>query len=82
MKTKIILIAAVKFFISSCAVVPKESVELSATVGRDIVKVYHSHKELSTLLFSTMKNDVNNFVDNVYAPYQIGKLLEADFADS
>lgn len=68
--------------ISSCAVVPKESVELSATVGRDVVEVYQAHKELATILFTRMKNDVNTFVDDVYAPYQIGKLLEMDFLDA
>lgn len=67
--------------LSSCAVVPKESVELSATVGRDVVDVYQAHKELATILFTRMKKDVNAFVDDVYAPYQIGKLLEMDFAD-
>ena len=29
-----------------------------------------------------MKEDVNTFVDDVYAPYQIGKLLEMDFSDA
>lgn len=68
--------------ITSCAVVPKESVELSATVGRDVVNVYQSHKSLATILFDRMKKDVNTFVDDEYAPYQIGKLLEMDFADA
>jgi len=36
--------------LTSCAVIPKESVELSATVGRDVVNVYQAHKELSTIL--------------------------------
>jgi hypothetical protein len=66
----------------SCASVPKESVELSATVGRDIIVVYEAHKELATILFARMKKDVNTFVDDSYAPYQIGKLLESDFADA
>ena len=67
--------------LASCASVPKESVELSATVGRDIVVVYASHKEITKILFGRMKNDINDFVDDVYGPYQIGKLLEADFND-
>ncbi|WKD85230.1 hypothetical protein KCTC32516_00570 [Polaribacter huanghezhanensis] len=82
MKIKCILFLVVIALITSCAVVPKESVELSATVGRDIVTVYKSHKDLATILFTRMKKDVNTFVDDVYAPYQIGKLLEADFADA
>ncbi len=79
---KILSLLSIIALITSCAVVPKESVELSATVGRDIVVVYDAHKELATILFTRMKKDVNTFVDDVYAPYQIGKLLEMDFADA
>lgn len=79
---KVLSLLSIIALITSCAVVPKESVELSATVGRDVVIVYKAHKELTTLLFTRMKEDVNTFVDDVYAPYQIGKLLEMDFADA
>lgn len=79
---KILSLLTIIVLITSCAVVPKESVELSATVGRDVVNVYQAHKELATILFTRMKKDVNTFVDDVYAPYQIGKLLEMDFADA
>lgn len=69
----IILITA-----AGCAQVPKESVELSATVGRDLTTSYKAHKELAKVLFGRMKSDVNRFVDNVYAPYQIRVTLEND----
>jgi hypothetical protein len=68
-------------FLIGCAQVPREAVELSTTVGRDITQVYQSHRELAILLFGRMKNDVNEFVDTVYAPYQIQKLLKADYDD-
>lgn len=67
--------------LSGCAQVPKQSVELCATVGRDIAQVYKSHKEIATLLYERIKNDVNKFVDNVYAPYQIKKQLKDDYDD-
>lgn len=66
----------------SCASVPKESVELSATVGRDVIVAYDAHKALAILLFDRMKKDVTIFVDDVYAPYQIGELLKQDYADA
>jgi hypothetical protein len=66
----------------ACAQVPKESVELSTTVGRDISIVYKSHRELAKILFDRMKRDVNRFIDNVYAPYQIKAAMEADFKAS
>ncbi len=64
-----------------CATVPKQSVELSATIGRDIAEVYRTHRELAILLFDRMKNDINKFVDDVYAPYQISKLLQQENED-
>ena len=79
---KLLSLLPIIVLITSCAVVPKESVELSATVGRDVVTVYKAHKELSTLVFSRMKKDVNTFVNDVYTPYQIGELLEMDFSDA
>jgi hypothetical protein len=61
--------------------VPKESVELSTTIGRDIAQVYRAHRELAAILYERIKGDVNRFVDEVYAPYQIEKLLQADRED-
>ena len=71
----------VSLIATSCASVPKESIELSATVGRDIAEVHKSHRELAVVLFSRMKDDVNRFIDDVYAPYQIQKILEAEQND-
>ncbi len=64
-----------------CAQVPKEAVELSTTVGKDVAQVYQSHKELAKILFERMKNDVNKFIDTVYAPYQVKKQLKDDYDD-
>jgi hypothetical protein len=66
---------------AGCAQVPKQSVELSATVGRDIAQVYKGHRELAVILYGRIKDDVNKFVDQVYAPYQVEKLLQADHED-
>ena len=69
------------FLLSACAQVPKESVELSTTVGRDIAEMHRSHKALAIIIYDRIKKDVNRFVDDVYAPYQIGRLLRADYDD-
>lgn len=66
---------------AACAQVPRESVELSATVGRDVARLHRSHRELATVLYARIKADVNRFVDEVYAPYQIRRLLVAEQAD-
>ena len=62
--------------LSSCAHVPKESVTLSATVGRDIAEMHRAHRELVVLLYDRMAKDVNKFVDEVYVPYQIQKTMK------
>ena len=59
----------------ACAQVPKESVELSTTVGRDIAAAHEAHIKLAHTLFARMKGDVDRFVDDVYAPYQIQYVL-------
>jgi hypothetical protein len=63
-------------FIAGCAQVPKESVELSATVGRDIAELHEVHRETARLLFRQMRDDVNQFVDEVYRPYIISSQME------
>lgn len=60
----------------SCAQVPRESVELSTTLGRDIAAAHESHRKLAQTLFARIKRDVNRFVDDVYAPFQIQFVLE------
>lgn len=62
--------------LAGCAVVPRESVELSATVGRDIAEIERSHRALVRIYYDQMEAAVNRFVDEVYAPYQIGETLK------
>ncbi len=82
MRLRTIALFAIIVFLTACAQIPKESVELSATVGRDVTTVYKSHRELAKLLFGRMRRDVNQFVDNVYAPYQIRSAMENDFKNA
>ena len=69
-------VLAVVVLASACAQVPKESVELSATVGRDIAELHKAHRATATLLFGRMRGDINRFIDNVYAPYQIDRAMK------
>jgi F0F1-type ATP synthase membrane subunit b/b' len=62
--------------ISACAQVSKQSVELSATVGRDVSEMHRAHRELGILYFDRIIADINRFVDDVYAPYQIEETLK------
>lgn len=64
------------FLAAGCAQVPRESVELSATVGRDLAEMHRAHRELAVRYFGRMKSDVNQFVDEKYRPFIIRDTLE------
>ena len=73
------VVALVLFFgINGCAQVPKEAVELSATVGRDLAEVRKSHTAFIDIYYTGLINNINKFVDEVYLPYQIQKTLSDD----
>jgi len=61
--------------LAGCAQVPKEAVELSATVGRDLTEMKKSHIALVDLYYSGLLYDINSFIDKVYLPYQIQRTL-------
>jgi len=66
--------------ITACSSIPKESMELSLTAGRDISAMQRAHLELIDLFYNRLISDVNRFIDEVYAPYQTEKLVE-EFGD-
>ena len=68
---------------AGCAQVPSmvwrfstEAVDLSQAVGRDVGELHRVHRQTVQLLYDRMAGDVNEFVDEVYAPYQIRKTLD------
>jgi len=84
-KMKILALVIIGLAMMACAQVPKQSIELSATVGRDIAEMHRAHRELGVLLYDRMISDINKFVDDVYAPYQIEQTLkkyQSDIADA
>ena len=62
--------------ISGCSTVPKEAVELSNTVGRDLEEVHRAHHALAELYFDQIINKVNKFVDDNYRPAFIEKFAD------
>lgn len=79
MQLRMILVVGIALLVSSCTQVPKQSVELSATIGRDLITVHNSHKALADLIFDRTESDINRFVDNIYTPYQIRAVMERQF---
>jgi hypothetical protein len=62
--------------LSGCANTPRETVELSTTVGRDLAETHRAHRELAMRYFGTLKANINTFIDNVYRPYAIENGME------
>jgi hypothetical protein len=62
---------------SGCASTPKQAVQLSVTVGRDVQAVHVAHLALAQRYFDRMEADVNAFVDRTYRPYAIDRSMKA-----
>lgn len=69
------LSAFVALALVACADVPEEAVTLSVTIGQDLEEVQRSHKELAIRYFKRSRDDVNRFIDDVYAPAFVSKAL-------
>lgn len=70
-------IACLVLFWVGCADVPREAVELSATLGRDLAEVHRAHRSLAVRYFGRMRSDIRTFIDTVYRPYQVENTVKA-----
>lgn len=64
--------------LTSCVSIPKETVSLSKVLGRDLVVLHHSHRDVIKLYYGKIKNDINVFVDDVYSPFVIHYVLKIE----
>ncbi len=53
---------------AACDLVPKEAVEISNTVGRDLEEVHRAHRELALLQYARIEQDIDRFIDETYRP--------------
>lgn len=63
---------------SSCVTVPKESITLSKTLGNDLQSLHNSHRNMVLLHYSEIKTDINTFIDEVYSPFVIHRVLKSE----
>jgi hypothetical protein len=61
--------------IIGCAQTPQQSVELSNTIGRDLLELHRAHRELANRYFDRSIQDVNTFVDTKYRPFVIQQTI-------
>ncbi len=73
-RTSLTLIVVLSFFLS-CVSIPKESITLSQTLGKDLQILHKSHRNMVDIHFKKIKDDINSFVDDTYAPYVIHYVL-------
>ncbi|MEZ8335859.1 MULTISPECIES: hypothetical protein [Vibrio] len=73
-----IFLAIVVVLLVGCVQAPTQSVELAVTVGRDIEKMHSAHTQTISILYSRMRADVNEFIDDVYMPYAIKEAIKKD----
>lgn len=76
------VILMLSLVISGCASVPRESVDLSYTLGQDLEALHQSNRDLVTRYFEALRGQVNNAIDQVFIPTYIndfvtsGKLIQ------
>lgn len=75
-KVAISLLIGLLPIVGACASVPKESVTLSVTLGRDLAEVHRAHRALAIKYFERMKQDINQFIDEKYRPFMIRKTIQ------
>jgi hypothetical protein len=78
MNNKILAIVFSSLLMVLCASIPKETITLSKTIGSDLQVLHDSHYNMVQLYYSGIKLNVNAFIDDVYAPFVIHHVLEAE----
>jgi hypothetical protein len=68
--------AIIILIIGGCATVPKESVELSYTIGNDLEILNQSYKLIITRYFDSLRREVNRSIDQVFIPAYINDYVE------
>lgn len=62
--------------LGSCAKVPPEVVQLSSTLGEDIVATQTSYQLLITIHFDNLRRQVNTFIDTRWRPVFLKKFIK------
>lgn len=81
MKIKNLLAIVALLIFTACASIPKEVITLSQTLGSDLKILHNSHRNAIQIYFGKIKNDINSFVDEKYAPFVIHYVLKSELAN-
>jgi hypothetical protein len=58
--------------------VPKETVQLSTVIGTNIKVLENSHTTMVGLFYTEIINNINDFIEEVYAPFIINYVLKKE----
>ncbi|WP_430822774.1 hypothetical protein [Carboxylicivirga sp. N1Y90] len=78
MKFKFIAPLILTILFTACISIPKETVDLSQVLGKDLVALHQSHRNVVEMYYRQIKNDINEFVDEVYSPFVIHYVLKIE----
>ena len=78
MKFRIVFITLTFYIFNSCISVPKETVQLSTVIGTNIKVLENSHTTMVGLFYSEIINNINDFIEEVYAPFIINYVLKKE----
>jgi vacuolar-type H+-ATPase subunit H len=77
---KIVQLLLITILITSCVSIPKETVQLSQALGKDLKVLHTSHRNVVTIYYEKIKDNINLFIKDVYAPYVINFVLKKELS--
>jgi len=78
MKFRIVFITITFYIFNSCISVPKQTVKLSSVIGTDLKVLENSHTTMVGLFYTEIINNINGFIEDVYAPFIINYVLKKE----
>mgnify|MGYP005645282831 FL=1 len=78
MKFRIVFIIVTFYIYNSCISVPKQTVKLSSVIGTDLKVLENSHTTMVGLFYNEIINNINGFIEDVYAPFIINYVLKKE----
>ena len=78
MKFRIVFIIVTFYIFNSCISVPKQTVKLSSVIGTDLKVLENSHTTMVGLFYNEIINNINGFIEDVYAPFIINYVLKKE----
>lgn len=75
---KTIQLLFLSIFMVSCVSIPKETVQLSKTLGSDLKILQTSHRNAISIYYQKIKDNIDIFIKDVYSPFVINYVLKKE----